>query len=460
MTPSGRPRFLHPGLLVAVGARVWVVDRVQPVALVLAAVGAERVGLVGWSQVPAGPSPDRRVVLPGHDALWVQQHGGPLARVDEHGGLTGHHVADTVLGAVSVHGAWCAPEPRAQDIAATADAPPADPRTSTRLRLARPGQVTRTVHVDAPVQSLRGAGGDLFVEVETGAWTRESLGTSTTWDLEVDTAWLRLAADQDVPAGLSLVDHACSAPPPADGQVWWHRLPRERDLSEGEDGEPVPPHARTAGLDWFAGEDPESVALPGQVFAVAYETGTTRERWRVPLGPGEVVATAASGEQLWVAVQQPPNGPYRPAGPVGVLRVDAGTGRVETVVAPGGVDITTLAWPLDQRPVDEADYTAYWQHHLQGLDAYWTDQDGHVGPLSAGVSGARVDVVGVWPGTTLDVTFAWSRRPGVRLRRTLALYDDLGRPEEPLYADIHIMEDLDTGRVPAQPPPGSDHLDF
>ena len=461
MTSSERPRSLRPGLLVAVGARVWVVDRTQPVALVLDAVGAERVALVGWSRLPAGPSPERRVVLPGHDALWVQQHGGPVVRVDERGNLTGHYVSDAVLGAVSAHGAWCAPEPRSQDLAAASDAPPSDPRSSTQLRLARASRPTRTVHVDAPVRSLRGVDGDLFVEVETGAWTRRSLGTPTSWDLEVDTSWLRLTADEDdVPAVLSAADHACGPPPPADAQAWWHRLPRRRDLVEGEDGEPVRPHARTADLDWFAGVDPELAAQPAQVFAVAYEAGTTRERWRVPLGVGAVTSIVASHEQLWVTVEQPPNGPYRPTGPAGVVRVDAATGRSETVVGPGSVDIATLAWPLGQPPVDDADYTAFWRHQLESLDAYWTDQDGHVGPLSEGLSGTRVDVVGAWPDTALHVTFDWTRRPESRLRRTVALYDDLGRPEEPLYADIHIMEDLDTGHVPAQRAPGSDHLDF
>lgn len=68
--------------------------------------------------------------------------------------------------------------------------------------------------------------------------------------------------------------------------------------------------------------------------------------------------------------------------------------------------------------------------------------------------------MGSWPDTTLQITFAWTRRPGVRLRRVIPLYDELGRPEEPRYANVHLMEDLDTGNVAAAPFSGSDHLDM
>ncbi|HEY0240633.1 MAG TPA: hypothetical protein VGC37_18535 [Friedmanniella sp.] len=432
-------------------------------ALLLDASSGEQVALLEWSQAPAGSSPERRVVLAADVGLWVQQHGGPLVLVGEDGALHGRYVSDTVLGAVSAHGAWCAPEPRAQDIAATADAPPADYRTSTRLRLAGRDQVTRTVHVDAPVQSLRADGGDLYVEVETGAWTRRSLGTSTSWDLEVQTCWLRLRADQPVPDQLSIQAHGGGElPPPPESSSWRYRhLPDPRDLTRGDEAA-FGPHAQTSDLDWFIGADRDRSTRPDQLLAVAYETGAARERWRLAIGSGgaAAVAVAATDRHLWVAVQQPPNGSYRPSSPIGVVRLDAATGHLETVVDPSSVDITELGWPQGSPPVDAEDYTTFWRRQLSGLDAFWTDASGHVGPLTEGLSDTQVEVVGAWPDTTLHVTFSWTHRPGVRLRRIISLYDDLGRPEEPTYADIHIMEDLDTGRVPATPTPGTDLLDF
>jgi hypothetical protein len=455
--PDGVRRFLRPGVLVVAGPRLWVVDRVQPVAAVLDLATEEQVALVGWPQVPAGPAPEGRVVLAAEDGVWVQQPAGPVVLVGEDGTPSGRYVSDTVLGAVSAHGAWCAPEPRAQDVAATSDAPPSDDRTSSLLRLARADQVTRTVPVDAAVQSVVAVDGDLFVEVETGSWTRRSLGTPTSWDLEPETAWLRLRADQEVPDRLGRTAHASDAPSRADRGRWrYGRLP---DLTDPDD-RPAEPHARTPGLDWFVGWDGGSATEEDRVVALGLQADGPTELLRLPLGGGSVVAVVASGDQVWVAVEQRPRGSYRPSGPTAVLRIDASTGNVDTVVGPDSVDITALGWPVGPPPVDADDYVAYWQRHLSSLDAYWTDESGHVHPLSDGLSDTRVDVVDAWPGTTLHVTFGWTRRPGVRLRRVVALYDDLGRPDEPLYADIHIMEDLETGHVPAGPAPGARHLDF
>ncbi len=310
--------------------------------------------------------------------------------VGEEGALHGRYVSDTVLGAVSAHGAWCAPEPRTQDIAATPDAPPSDDRTSAQLRLARRDQVTRTVHVDAPVQSLRASKGDLYVEVETGARTRRSLGTSTSWDLEVDTCWLRLRADQDVPDQLSVEAHGGGeAPPPPGSSSWRYRhLPSPSDLIRGEEAA-FGPHAQTSDLDWFIGADRTRTPHLDQLLAVASETGTSRERWRLAIGFGEAAAVAATDRHLWVAVQQPPNGSYRPPSPIGVVRLDADTGHLETVVDPGSIDVTELGWPVGPPPVDAEDYTTFWRRHLSSLDAFWTDASGHVGPLTEGLSDTR-----------------------------------------------------------------------
>ena len=52
------------------------------------------------------------------------------------------------------------------------------------------------------------------------------------------------------------------------------------------------------------------------------------------------------------------------------------------------------------------------------------------------------------PSTQLEWTFAFEGYPGVRLRRRVPLFDELGRVTEPDYAAIHLMEDLDTLALP------------
>ncbi len=419
-------RLLRPGRLVAVGDRVWAVDVVQPVAAVLDAATGDQVALVGWSAAPPGRWPRDRVVLPAADGRWVQQQPeGPLVLVGEDGVRAGRHVSDSVLGAVTAHGAWCAPRARRQVLSPVPDGPTPDHRTFAELYLAREDQVTRTVAVDAPVASVRSVEGALLVEVETGAWDTHHLGAST-WELVPRTAWLRLEADADVPDRLSTAEHGCAAPPERPSDLGWRygRLPRT-----GDDEEDRAPHARTGALDWFVGREGSSRNRAEPLTALAVEPGGP-ERWRRPLGPGHALTVAGTTDHLWVAVEQTGDAPYSPSGAVGVLRVDAD------------------------------DYAWFWQGRLRSLDAWWTDETGSVGPLSSGLSDPRVEVVGDWPATALHITFRWAQRPGVRLRRVVALYDELGRPQEPEYADVHLMEDLDTGNVPSAPAPGAELLDF
>lgn len=229
--PVVRRQRLRPGLLVPVGDQMWVLDQVQPVAAVLDTATAVPAGLVSWPEVPAGPAPDERCVLRASDGLWTQQPGGPVVLIGAEGLRSAHHVSDLRLGAVSAHGAWSAPAPRAQDSAATQDAPPRRLRDRDQLRLARPGHVTRTVAVDAAVRSIRSVGDDLFVEIENGDWSRRPLGTPTRWELVSDLSWLRLGADQAIPSTLNSAKYGHDAPPTVERRAAWRgtfRLPSSR----------------------------------------------------------------------------------------------------------------------------------------------------------------------------------------------------------------------------------------
>ena len=445
-----------------VGARLWVVDVMQPAAAVYDVVTAQRVALVGWPETPPGSEPEGRRVFPANDGLWVQQPGGPVVLVDENGLSRGYYASDLVLGAVSAHGAWCGPARQPQDVAATEGAPPRNRRGGGELRVLRPGKGTRAVRVDAGVESIRSLGKDLFVEVENGRWSRRPLGTSTSWELVTETSWLRLGADHEVPAQLSATGHGCDAaeaPGPRRRRLtpWLPEFTERR----ADDDLGLVPDARAGGLDWFVGWDRTSSKRPHEVVVVVVETGSRTVRWRLALGPGRVQTTVAAGGNVWVAVEEPRDaGTYSASRPIALVRIDATTGGIEHVLGPDEVEITEQAWPLDPAPVDSSDYAAFWCERFSHLDTYWTHPDGRVTPLSDGMSDTQVEIVGDWPDTTLEVAFAWTQRPGVRLRRVIGLYDDLGRPTSPRYADINLMEDLDTGHVAPTPSSDSNLLDM
>lgn len=67
--------------------------------------------------------------------------------------------------------------------------------------------------------------------------------------------------------------------------------------------------------------------------------------------------------------------------------------------------------------------------------------------LTDGVDDARIDVIGHWPDTRVEVSFAHPHYPQGRLRRTYRVFDDAGRIKSTQYASIHLMEDLETGAL-------------
>ncbi|WP_249523588.1 hypothetical protein [Modestobacter marinus] len=463
---ADRRRHLRPGSLVTVGERIWVIDQVQPVAVVLDSRTAEPVATVGWPELPPqGPDnwPSGWQVRPADDGLWVQQAGGPLALVTEDGLRSGHLSGGCTLRAVSAHGAWCLPDPPVQDIAATEGTPPRGRGGLHHLYVAHPDRTTATVLLDAEVHAARSQDGDVHLQVETGRWSRRNLGTPDFWDLEPETAWLRLPANEPLPDQLSLSTHASSPPPgtesaePDGGRRFGYRwLPRpdQDDPLEG----PAASDPGPAAVDWRAGwvghgRDRHAAVL-------AHEAGTTIQRHRIDLGPGTAHAAIATRGWLWLAVEGPRRyETYTDPAPTALIRVRADDGTVVTVLAADTVDVTEHCWPLPPEPVDAKDYTSFWRDRLTDLDHFWTRSDGHRTPLAGGLSDSRVDVVGTWPDTALHITFAYAPRPGRRLRRIVPLFDELGRQAPPEYAAIHLMETLDTEDIPGAAAPGADHID-
>lgn len=82
------------------------------------------------------------------------------------------------------------------------------------------------------------------------------------------------------------------------------------------------------------------------------------------------------------------------------------------------------------------------------LDAYWSDDSGRASPLAEGLADPRVEAVGAWPDTVVEVSLRHPHYPAGRLRRRIPVFDSAGRARPALYASIHLMEDLDTGHLP------------
>lgn len=107
------------------------------------------------------------------------------------------------------------------------------------------------------------------------------------------------------------------------------------------------------------------------------------------------------------------------------------------------------SWRLADVPVvDREAAVAAVVREFADVDAYGTGPTGETGPLSPGLAAPRVEVRGEWPGTRVEVSFRHPFFPAGRLRRTLRVFDAAGRFSPPLYASVHLMEDLATSRLP------------
>ncbi|WP_413355246.1 hypothetical protein [Microbacterium sp. 1P06AB] len=110
------------------------------------------------------------------------------------------------------------------------------------------------------------------------------------------------------------------------------------------------------------------------------------------------------------------------------------------------VDTTPdVPWPRIQLPMERRDAAiSALVDEFGDLAHYWRGPGGEPRPLATGLSEPRIDIVGEWPDTRVEVTFRHPLLPDGRLRRALRVFDDAGRITPHPYASIHLMEDLDT----------------
>jgi hypothetical protein len=426
-------RYLRPGRLIELESGLWAVDAVQPVAAVLDPETGDVRQVIGWPELPP-PAPGEeqwpppRVLGDGDGtALWAQQApDGPLVRITPKGVETAAWTGGLHLTATGPGVAWCASAGPDQELVQGEDGVPADrPGPDRLLRVAASGE-TRTVHTENTVRSVHSTPEALLVEVDVEPWHLNDLGADT-YEVEWETRWLRLPHDAEVPDVLALSTHEVrigERPTEDDGGRFhgsWY---------DTDDEEPI----RALGFDWYlgwsVGED-AGTPLWRRVVASANRDHEQVHGW--DLGDGTVVAAATAAGRLVVAVAR---GASTPEEGVDLIALQPGAEDAETLLAADVLEIQDHGWPVGPRPLDADSYT----RQLLAVQSQAV--------VSNDVAELRVELLGEWPLTRLAWTFSLPTHPGVRIRRQVRLFDELGRINPPLYADVHLAEDLVTKELP------------
>ncbi len=139
----------------------------------------------------------------------------------------------------------------------------------------------------------------------------------------------------------------------------------------------------------------------------------------------------------------------RPDATTEVFALNPDTADVSVLLGPGAVDITELGWPMVTQPVQADSYVA------QVRDQWSRLSFGEGRPFDE-----HATLLGQWPDTQLEWTFRWSTRPGLILRRRVALFDQLGRIDYPEDATMDLMETVDSGLIPPAEDAVNGYLDL
>ncbi|WP_270354293.1 hypothetical protein [Microbacterium testaceum] len=139
----------------------------------------------------------------------------------------------------------------------------------------------------------------------------------------------------------------------------------------------------------------------------------------------------------------------RPLRPVDDAEIMTAMSALVPQRVPRAEDDPRASWrPASLRTADIAAAVTAVTDEFAHLDRYWTGPSEDPAPLVSGLSEPRVEVRGEWPATRVEVSFRHPYFPEGRMRRVLRVFDAAGRFAPPLYASVHLMEDLATGRLP------------
>ncbi|PRY12541.1 hypothetical protein [Kineococcus rhizosphaerae] len=434
-------RTLRPGRLFTTTAGVWVLDETQPVAVVLDPVGGRVRRVVSWTELPPPPPGEPVTARVDGEALWVQNGpAGPLLRLRVGDDALAVWTDGLTLAAAGRSSAWCTSPLPPQEIVHGADAAPVGwGGSGTLLRADADGRVQR-VHTDRPVRGLRTTARALWVQLDAEPWSLRSLGAGT-YEVLWSSRWVPLPWDGDLPERLTAAEGQEHVPAgswrASTGDGSWPGHAYDPDSSV-ESGVAV----RAGEWTWRLGWDGNDRGRRPRAVAAAFPgTGPSDAAPAlIDLGGRTVVAATAAGDRLAVVVSTGP-------APARVLVVDPVERTVRSWPAEGTVDIGSACWPVGPRPLDAGSYVRQVLDDWSRLESYWQGAEGSE-PLARGMSAVAVRSVGEWPRTQLECTFAFAPCPGVRLRRRLDLFDELGAVAKPEHAQIHLMEDLDTRALP------------
>jgi hypothetical protein len=425
-------RFLRPARIIRSAGATWLVDESWPVAARFAADEPMTLVAWPWPQSEVGPEVDRAVVADGvgivvgegGHVVWVRLEGCTVARVDGH----------VTLAAADPDTVWFVDRSHVDPGYPPAPPPMLSPGRVVAVR--RDGSSTQ-IETPAPINAVSIRDADVYVTMAEPPLAHP--GEHGSWKIEYPSAVLRVARD-------SLLATALAGAVPATGddlqtgpwshQSWvWLEDDPDTVLRYG---------VRAGGLVWWVGALRTADKIDRQVIAVGHDLDTGRPRVRVDLGRGLVGDARAVGDELWLTVARRRFLAVPRDRGVEVLTVSA-SGAVHTVHSPDAVDISRFAPPL-RRPADDEIRTHIDEvrHKFDHLESFWRGSDGVTSPLSAGLADPSVCVEGEWPNASVVITMRHPRRPGLVLRRTLPLFDDAGSPVTYEYADVDLMEDLDT----------------
>ncbi len=425
-------RFLRPARIIRSAGATWLVDESWPVAARV--VDDEPMMLVAW------PWPQRRVdpevtrvvvadgvgivVGEGGQVVWVGPDGCTVVQVDGH----------VTLAAADPDIAWFADAPGIDLGDPPAPPPPLSPGRVLAVR--HDGSSTQ-LDTPAPVNVISIRDADVFMEMAEPPLAHP--GGHGSWSFEYPTRVIRVARDSLLATGLAGAVPVTGDVPetgPWNPYSWmWLEEDPATVLRHG---------VRAGGLVWWVGAPRTGDKIDRRVVAVGHDLDTGRPRVRVDLGRGLVGDAHAVGGELWLTVARRRFLAVPRDRGVEVLTVSP-AGAVHTVHSPDSIDVSQFAPPL-RRPSDDdirvhLDAARDKFGHLQ---SFWRSPDGTTAPLSGGLSDSSVHIAGGWPDASVVITMRHRRRPGLVLRRTLPLFDDGGSPFDLGYADIHLMEDLDT----------------
>jgi hypothetical protein len=241
-----------------------------------------------------------------------------------------------------------------------------------------------------------------------------------------------------------------------EGEAYDEPAPQVREVrvAEGrvEEVPGVRPHRPVAVVSRFVADlaepdnadNPEADAAPGSV-VIRFLPADGGQPWTAgPAELGRYPLARASGGEVWLA--------------------DPG-GSTLVAAAPGRPGVRKLPVSLDCRPwmprpelpagLDSQQFEQDQLDRLRGsFLGGWRTSDGVTKPFIEGVTFDVVELRGEFPDAFIVALFHAADRPGIQFGRRWRLYDELGNPVDHKYADIHLMEDVESSGG-GLPPDGS-----